>query len=110
MNSVGSVRGQWNRNCLSENLGGLAYFYTFSLGYENHVVIELEVHDDSFRQASLLLLEGEGSSGRVIAEGSSKVYGSTLESVLPSGAYTIEAVSHIFSEESQPYTLTLLLP
>ena len=110
MTSVGSVNGQWNRNCLSENLGGLAYFYTFSLSYGNNVVIELEVHDDSFRQASLLLLEGEGSSGRVIAEGASRVYGSTLEAVLPSGAYTIEAVSHIISEESQPYTLTLLLP
>ena len=99
--------GSWTGVCDSTNRQGrFARFYTFNLDQETEVRIDLTSGQDPF----LLLLEGSGTSGPVVASNDDIVPNVNLDSritdTLAAGSYTIEATTYDVGETGQ-FTLTL---
>ena len=88
-----SVNGSWTSSCDSAHRANkYARFFTFSLGSETSVEIELESDDDTY----LYLLRGSGSSGDVVTSDDDGGSGtdSRIRRRLARGTYTIEATTY----------------
>ena len=96
------LNGGWSSDCVSENTPsgpsnppiGTRYsrFYAFTLSADSDVTIDLSSSEDTY----LLLMEGEGRNGEVIAENDdirSGLTNSRIEASLQPGSYTIEATT-----------------
>ena len=88
-----SRTGEWISDCASvTKAGNYARFYSFALGQEAEVTIDLESSQDTV----LNLLEGSGTSGSVIANNDDVESGNTNSRVsrtLAAGTYTVEATT-----------------
>ena len=104
--SQGSVRGTFG-GCWSSNRNNrYAHYYIFSLERSAYVTIDLK--SDSGTDEYLLLLEGEGSGGRVLVEDNDGGGNfSRIAMQLPRGTYTIEATTYEELERGDGFTLHL---
>ena len=100
-----SVGGSWSGDCRSVNRSGrYARFYTFSVDSTSTVRIDL----DSATDAYLILLEGSGTSGRIIESDDDGGPGRDSQIIrdLAGGTYTLEATTYGASETGS-FTLSL---
>ena len=97
--STPTIRGAWTGECASANRSGsYARYYTFTLpatadGSATQVLITLGSSVDTF----LYLLEGSGTTGRVLASNNDASAGNTNSEIsmfLTAGAYTVEATTN----------------
>ena len=101
--------GRWNGECLSERYAvdgaGSRYarLYTFTLSQQSNIFIELtSIEEGDIEEGSavpyLYLLQGQGKTGRVVAEGDDRTSYQTPNSRiavdLEAGNYTIEAATY----------------
>ena len=101
--------GRWNGECLSERYAvdgaGSRYarLYTFTLSQQSNTFIELtSIEEGDIEEGSavpyLYLLQGQGKTGRVVAEGDDRTSYQTPNSRiavdLEAGNYTIEAATY----------------
>ena len=86
--------GSWASGCPSENrTGSYARYYSFTLGEEREVTIDLTSSEDTF----LFLLQGSGRGGAEEDQNDDIVSGNTDSQVvatLAAGTYTIEATTY----------------
>ena len=86
--------GSWDSDCPSTNQSGsYAHYYSFSLGRQTEVTIDLT----SSRDTMMYLLRGPGRDGAVITSNDDVVTGNTnsqIVSTLAAGTYTIEATTY----------------
>ena len=85
--------GEWTGDCVKE--GSFSRFYSFTLEDETAVTISLESSEDTY----LYLLEGVGTSGRVLTQnddmdpGSGNTNSGFTTGALSAGTYTVEATT-----------------
>ena len=88
-----TLTGSWVEDCDSAyREGSYARFYSFTLGEEREVTIDLTSSVDTY----LYLLEGTGEEGEVITENDDAAEGGTdsrIVATLSSGTYAIEAAT-----------------
>ena len=86
--------GSWTQDCDSANRSGRhARFYTFTLGQESEVQIDLESAQDTY----LFLLAGAGRDGESLSENDDLETGNTNSRIihtLAAGTYTVEATTY----------------
>ena len=94
---IGTVvrEGEWSGRCESANrAGSYARYYTFTLSQQAWVDIDLSSNVDTY----LLLLEGSGTDGTVLARNDDGGSGGTDSRIgnqgLSAGTYTIEATTY----------------
>jgi hypothetical protein len=100
-----TVNGTWTSVCTSVNRSGAyAKYYTFSVSSSSEVQIDLSSEDDPY----LILLEGSGTGGRVIASDDDGGEGnnSRITQTLGAGSYTIEATTY-YASTTGSFTLEL---
>lgn len=89
-----TVSGSWNASCVSIHRGSTYYagYYTFTLAAPAAVTIDLASQQDTY----LYLLQGNGSSGAVLAfnDDSNGVSNSQITRNLAAGTYTLEATTY----------------
>ena len=89
-----SVTAEWAGDCDSANRNGsYARFYTFTIGDDAEVAIDLTSDEDAY----LFLLEGAGRDGTVEAENDDAASGnlnSLISATLTAGTYTVEATTY----------------
>ena len=89
-----SESGSWASGCSSANrTGSYARYFSFTLGEEREVTVDLTSSDDTF----LFLLQGSGRGGEVEAQNDDIVSGNTdsrVVATLAAGSYTIEATTY----------------
>ncbi len=105
--SGGIITGQWSSECQSQAAGrGFARYYTFTLGQQSQVTIDLESSLDTF----LYLRRGELTSGTALGENNDVDPGvntdSRIVATLSAGTYTIEATTH-YPDQAGAFTLTV---
>ena len=101
--------GRWNGECLSERYAvdgagsRYAHLYTFTLSQQSNIFIELtSIEEGDIEEGSavpyLYLLQGQGKTGRVVAEDDDRTSYQTPNSRiavdLEAGNYTIEAATY----------------
>ena len=100
--------GSWDSDCPSTNQSGsYAHYYSFSLGRQTEVTIDLT----SSRDTMMYLLRGPGRDGAVITSNDDVVTGNTnsqIVSTLAAGSYTIEATTYT-GGQTGVFTLTITL-
>ena len=101
-----SRNGSWSSDCTSENRdGSYAQFYSFTLGQETQVTIDLTSTEDTY----LYLLAGSGRDGAEAASNDDIESGNTDSQVvatLAAGTYTIEATTYD-ADTTGSFTLTV---
>ena len=104
----GTVGGSWAASCQSQVQGrGYARYYTFTLGQESQITIDLISSVDPY----LFLRQGDSRSGAVLHENDDIENGVNLNSritaTLAAGSYTIEATTFA-TGQSGTFTLTVV--
>ena len=104
----GTVGGSWAASCQSQVQGrGYARYYTFTLGEESQITIDLISSVDPY----LFLRQGDSRSGAVLHENDDIENGVNLNSritgTLAAGSYTIEATTFA-TGQSGTFTLTVV--
>ena len=87
------VFGNWESNCASTHRSGrYAKYFTFTLPSSQEVTIDLQSATDTY----LLLLDGDGQNGSVIAsdDDGGDGYNSRITRTLSVGTYTVEATTY----------------
>ena len=101
--------GSWASDCPSANRDGrYARYYSFTLGEEREVTVDLTSSDDTF----LFLLQGSGRGGEVEAQNDDIVSGNTdsrVVATLAAGSYTIEATTYN-AATTGTFSLSIALP
>ena len=103
----GAVSGSWSAGCQSEVPGrGYARYYSFTLGEEQEITIDLESSVDTY----LYLRSGEAKNGTALRENDDVETGvdtdSRISERLSAGTYTIEATTYNAAQAGS-FTLTI---
>jgi sRNA-binding regulator protein Hfq len=105
--SVGqTLGGSWGTDCASPHRSGnYARFYSFSLASQAQVQIDLS---SSATDPYLLLLNGAGTSGSIVAQDDDSGDGNSARIVrtLAAGSYTIESTTY-YSQQTGSFSLRL---